>query len=187
MQDLFGLPAHPLVVHGAVVLVPLAALGALACLHPGIRRRFGIVVAVLACVAALFTWMAQESGHELQEQVNETHLTEEHAEMGGWVLPWVTVLAVAMVAMVAFDEVERRSRTSPTAVGSGAGQELGEPREATPSGAASAIPLWQKAVTLGLAATLAVTAVGSTVAVIEVGHSGAKATWDDGAGQVRSP
>lgn len=29
-MDVFGLPLHPLVVHGAVVLVPLAALGALA-------------------------------------------------------------------------------------------------------------------------------------------------------------
>ena len=27
IENLFGLPAHPLIVHGAVVLVPLAAIG----------------------------------------------------------------------------------------------------------------------------------------------------------------
>lgn len=177
MDDLFGLPGHPLVVHGAVVLVPLAAIGALACLHPGIRRRFGIVVAVLACLAAAFAWMAQESGQGLEERVDETPLVEEHVEMGGWVLPWVIVLAAAMVATVAFDEVDRRGRTDTAPAESWADPVAAGRGETSPS-AAPPTPLWQKAVALGLAGTVAVTAVGSTVAVIEVGHSGAKATWD---------
>ena len=41
-MEFFGLPLHPLVVHGAVVLVPLAALGTVAVVLSGwVRQRYG--------------------------------------------------------------------------------------------------------------------------------------------------
>ncbi len=42
MDELFGLPAHPLLVHAAVVLVPLAAIGVvLIAFWPAARARLG--------------------------------------------------------------------------------------------------------------------------------------------------
>src|SRR5690606_37927320 len=48
-----GLPLHPLVVHGAVVLLPLSALVlVLVTLVPPLRRRLGVLTPLLALLAA---------------------------------------------------------------------------------------------------------------------------------------
>jgi hypothetical protein len=42
ITNVFGLPAHPLLVHAVVVLVPLVAIGAIAAvLWPSLRTRIG--------------------------------------------------------------------------------------------------------------------------------------------------
>jgi hypothetical protein len=42
LDTLFGVPSHPLVVHAAVVLVPLAAIGTIViALWPTARQRIG--------------------------------------------------------------------------------------------------------------------------------------------------
>lgn len=65
-----GLPLHPLVVHGVVVLLPLmslvtvlAASVAVALLQraPGRLRRFGLVLCVLAGAVAI--WWTVRTGH----------------------------------------------------------------------------------------------------------------------------
>ncbi len=55
ISNLFGLPAHPLIVHAVVVLVPLVALGAVGVvLWRGLRDRVGwLVVAGAATTAVL--------------------------------------------------------------------------------------------------------------------------------------
>lgn len=63
-----GLPAHPLVVHLPVVLVPLAALAVLAlALRPRLLRTFGVVVTVLAGVGFAGALLATNSGEALEE------------------------------------------------------------------------------------------------------------------------
>lgn len=162
IESLFGLPAHPLIVHAAVVLVPLSALGTLLCLYPPLRRRLGVAVFVLAVAASFATGLAQGSGEELEHKVDESPLVEEHAEMGTTLLPWVIVMTVTLGGLLALDW--QRSRTE----GGGEGDT-----------AASAPPAWVKPVVIGASAIMAVTAIGGTVRVIDIGHSGAKATWDD--------
>src|SRR5919198_3356924 len=50
----FGLPAHPLLLHVPVILVPLAGLAALAfCARPAWLDRYGLGLGVLAVVTAL--------------------------------------------------------------------------------------------------------------------------------------
>lgn len=52
-MDIFGLPLHPLVVHAAVVLLPLAALGALViAVSARARKRYGSLVVLGSFVAA---------------------------------------------------------------------------------------------------------------------------------------
>ena len=51
LDTVAGLPVHPLVVHAAVVLLPLAALGAiLMAVWRSFSRRFGVIVVITAGV-----------------------------------------------------------------------------------------------------------------------------------------
>ena len=73
LDQLWGLPAHPLVVHAAVVLLPLAAITTLLCAAvPRARRHYAPVALGLALVATLAVGLAQGSGEELEEQVDES-------------------------------------------------------------------------------------------------------------------
>lgn len=78
--EVFGLPLHPLVVHAAVVLLPMGALALIACvLVPRIRERYApLSVAVLA-LGALSAVIAKFSGEQLADVVG---LPEEHEEWG---------------------------------------------------------------------------------------------------------
>lgn len=151
IEELFGLPAHPLVVHAAVVLLPLAAVATLVCAAiPRARRPFALITLGLALVATVAVGLAQGSGEELEEQVDETELVEEHTEQGERVLPWAIGVVVAATAVAAIPIVSRR-------------------RPSVPS----------RTVTAVVVAVSLVAGVGATWTVVDVGHSGAKATWDD--------
>ncbi len=86
-----GLPAHPLVVHAAVVLLPLSALGLiLVVLIPRARRPFAWITLVGLGVGAVAAWVAKESGEELAKRVGTP---QDHANLGG-TLP---ILAVVLL------------------------------------------------------------------------------------------
>lgn len=151
IEELFGLPAHPLVVHAAVVLLPLAAVATLVCaVVPRARRAYAPVALGLALVATVAVGLAQGSGEELEEKVDETELVEEHTEQGESVLPWAIAVTIAATAVTAAPAVERPRPTLST-----------------------------RTVTAVVVALSLVAGAGATWTVIEVGHSGAKATWDD--------
>ena len=151
VEELFGLPAHPLVVHAAVVLLPLAAIVTLVCAAvPRARRNYAFIALGLALVATIAVVLAQGSGEKLEEQVDETELVEEHTEQGEQVLPWAIAVTVAAGAVAAIP-VLMRHRPS----------------------------LSGRTVTAGVVAMSFVAGAGAMWTVIEVGHSGAKATWDD--------
>lgn len=66
--ELFGLPAHALIVHAAVVFIPLAALAAIVyALVPRLRRHMWWAAAALAVVAPLSGWAAVLSGDKYKE------------------------------------------------------------------------------------------------------------------------
>jgi hypothetical protein len=96
-----GLPVHPLVVHGAIVLVPLAALGALLmAAWPTFSRRFGSLVVIVAFVGAGASFVAKESGERLAERVGEP---ARHADLGA-VMPLVAFgLFVLLLVFWLFD------------------------------------------------------------------------------------
>ena len=163
MDELFGLPAHPLLVHGAVVFVPLTALGVLViALSARARRGIGLVVVGFAAVSLVLCFVAAESGESLEEQVDETELVEEHAELGEKMPVVAGLMLLTTAALVGADLVVRRTT-----------DDDGQP------------PPWAK-VGIPALAVVAVLAAGvATVEGIDVGHSGAKATWEgetDGGG-----
>ena len=118
MDEILGLPAHPLLVHGAVVLVPLAAAGvALIAFWPAARFRLGYAVLAIAAAGAMTAVLAQRTGGALEERVDETELIEEHTELGETGTTAGVAVLVAAVAVVGTDLALRR-RASPAADGS---------------------------------------------------------------------
>jgi hypothetical protein len=152
LESLFGLPAHPLVVHAAVVLLPLAAVATIVvALVPRARRHYAPVAFGLALAATVAVGLAQGSGEELEDRVDETALVEAHTEKGEQVLPWAVLTLLVSGAVVAAGPLQRRfgDKVKPAVV------------------------------TGVLTAGALVAGIGATVTVIDVGHSGAKATWND--------
>lgn len=157
ISSLFGLPAHPLIVHAVVVLVPLAAVGAIAVvLSTWVRGHIGWLVAACAVASALLVPLATGSGESLEEGVPQSALLEKHTQMGEQLLPWVLILTVGIVVAMALGHLLSR-RSSVTAQ-----------------------PMWaQRWVAIAIAVVTIVGAAGTLVQVARIGHSGAKATWSD--------
>jgi hypothetical protein len=159
LDSLFGLPAHPLVVHAAVVLVPLSAIGVCAiAFWPAARRRIGWIVLGLAFVGMVSAFLAKESGEGLQETVKETHAVEQHAEMGDSGLIAGGLVFLGAAGVMAFDVIEKRwAADGHVATGSGSMRTLG--------------------VVVGVVAVLF--SVAGAARIVQIGHSGAKATWEE--------
>lgn len=89
-------PAHPLVVHAAVVLLPLVALGAIVIvLSRRARERFGSLLAVGAVVAAVATIGARLSGEALAGTTTATGTLGAHM-FWGLIAPWPST-ALALI------------------------------------------------------------------------------------------
>jgi len=147
-----GLPVHPLIVHLAVVVLPVAALALIVvALLPRVPAlvRWG-VVAVLA-VGALAAWVAAESGEALTERVGEPRV---HVAAGEIVPTVAGVLLLIGIAWAVVDLLDARRRAA------------GAPRPPLLFAA-------KVAVTVVAIAWSAYT----VYAVFVAGHSGAVATW----------
>ena len=108
IDSLFGLPAHPLIVHAAVVLLPIAAIGLIVVAAiPRARKLYAPIVLGLALVATVAVGLAQQSGESLKGDVKKTELVEEHAEQGETVLPWAIAVTVVSALVAAEPYVAR--------------------------------------------------------------------------------
>jgi hypothetical protein len=155
---LFGLPAHPLLVHAVVVLVPLCALGvAVSALWQAARWRLAWVVLGLTVVSVALVPFASGSGEVLEEMVKESGLVERHAELGDGYLPYAFALLVGAVGVAVLQWIEG-GRAEPE--GSYA------PRRRAPR--------W---LVIVVAVVALVTSTAATYQMVRVGHSGAVAVW----------
>jgi hypothetical protein len=159
MDEILGLPAHPLLVHGAVVLVPLAAAGvALIAFWPAARYRLGYAVLAIAAAGAMTAVLAQRSGEYLEDRVRETELIEEHTELGETGTKAGIAVLVAALAVVVTDVALRRRASNDA--------------DATTPNPTSRAP----SIVVGIVAL--VLATGGAIQVARIGHSGAKAVWN---------
>ncbi|WP_341718913.1 DUF2231 domain-containing protein [Micromonospora sp. FIMYZ51] len=107
-EKVLGLPAHVLVVHAVVVFVPLLVLLAVAYIAlPRFRARLDWALWILAVVAPVTAWVAEESGEALQERQIARGFSGEilekindHAEYGGLLFRYTLGLAVAVIALL---------------------------------------------------------------------------------------
>jgi len=146
-MEIDGIPLHPLVVHAAVVLTPLAALLALASLLPRWRDRLRWPLLAAALVAGGSVVLAYLSGTDFRDSERFSTASgafadklATHEDLGTYLLWWT--VAFAAVAVV----------TALVHPGRG----------------------WLRWV---LGALLALTALAVLVVVVVTGHSGADAVW----------
>ena len=159
VSKLFGLPAHPLFVHVPVVLVPLAALGAvLIAVRPAWRSRFGMLVVAAAGVGLAGLQFAIGSGEALEEHVKESQALERHEELAGITRLSVLVFFVAVTGLVLYDR-RRRSR-------------------AALAGSDASAALRRNTVMMALGAITVAASVFATAVVVQSGHTGASVTWN---------
>lgn len=102
MDTIAGLPAHPLLVHAIVVLVPLVALLEIVCaLWPAARARLVWLVLALAVVTAALAPLTVEAGEAMYASFAQpSAVLQEHAERGDW-MPYVAVALVAVALALA--------------------------------------------------------------------------------------
>ncbi|MGW5214091.1 DUF2231 domain-containing protein [Streptomyces sp. NPDC004051] len=164
-----GLPSHPLLVHGAVVLVPLTALALVVCaLWFSAARRLSWVLPVMGLVTLALVVLTTESGEWLEERVRESALVEEHAEMGSGLTPWAIALFVLTVAVWLLGRAGLRRE-----------RDRGGEADSPAGGGASAVARTASSVSVRVAALVIalVVAVGAVIQVYRIGDSGAKAAW----------
>lgn len=107
---ILGLPAHPLIIHAAVVLIPLLVVGAIVfAVWPAVRGRIDWAVGALAVVAPLVATAAVLSGNNLRQQVVGASTTTPLAvkilrhEAYGHDTLWFTIaLGVVTLAVVGY-------------------------------------------------------------------------------------
>lgn len=145
-----GLPVHALVVHGAVVLVPLAGLLGIAFIRPAWRMALRWPLVVVTALATATVFVARESGEVLEDALGDQikgnitgEVVERHKELANRLWIWLLVfLAVTLIAAFVLPRL-----TSPLAAG-------------------------------GVAIIVAALAIVVIVMVVQTGEEGSRARWN---------
>lgn len=164
IEKILGLPAHPLLVHAVVVLIPLSAVGIVLCaLWPAARRRMAFTVLVLSVSTAGLVPFVTESGEWLEERVGETALVEQHAELGDNFLPYAIALVIGAAAVAALRWMEARGEAK-----------RGANDGSTYNISTQRVPRWMA---IGVAVLALTTSAAAGYQTYLVGHSGAESVW----------
>lgn len=149
-ESFFGLPAHPLIVHATVVIVPTAAVAvALAAVWPRFRSWAGWGPLALAVVAVVLTPISTSSGETFEHQIGGSKLIDEHSHRADLLIWWVIPLAVLAAGVYWLFSFRGGQRS-----------------------------LHRNRLLTGVLLVLPVLiAVGTLVQVVLIGHSGAKAVY----------
>ncbi len=108
LLEVNGIPAHPLVVHAAVVFIPLAVLGALVYHVSWWREWVRWPLLVVAVLAFVLVWAAYLTGDDFKE--SQSFFSDEATPLGlqievheGYadLLRWVTTAFAVVVVLVA--------------------------------------------------------------------------------------
>lgn len=151
-EEINGLPAHPLVVHAAVVIIPLLCVAALVyALVPRVRAAIWWAAAGLAVAGPVAGFLATRSGGDLGESRYPDQTppqVHEHEEFGEATLYASVALGLVTLVLVYFT--------------------------GTASGRARRLPSW---LSVALMAIVVVLALVSGYYVVRTGDSGARSVW----------
>ncbi|HEX6342614.1 DUF2231 domain-containing protein [Umezawaea sp.] len=161
LWTIVGIPAHPLLVHAVVVLLPLAAVCATAlAVRPAWRPKYAWPVLGLTLVGVGSVPLAQKAGEQLEARLAglENPLIQRHADLGNDLLPFALGFGLAVVLLVVAGRLADRERAAAV-----------ESPE---------IPRTWRRIAVVMAVLVVCTGVASTVQTVRIGHSGATAVWD---------
>ena len=159
LENLFGLPAHPLLVHMPVVIIPLAGIIAIVfAFKPAWLDRFGWGLVALTGLGALGGILAAASGEGLEDASGEGGAAlEDHAELGEIARTLGIVFFLVVLGVVLARYFARKN--------------------------ASTEGVWAKVGSKGagvvMSILLVMSAAAATVTIAQAGHQGAKLVWDE--------
>ncbi|TCC08455.1 DUF2231 domain-containing protein [Kribbella soli] len=158
MQTVNGLPAHVLLVHAIVVLLPLAAaLLVLTALWPPARRRLAGPNAILSVLVVVLVPITTSAGEWLESRVSPNPLIHRHAELGDTAI-YAAIGVAALAVILWWRQRESTGRT---------------PAKRTFLAPAS------KVFTAALTVVAVLVAGAAMYDVVRIGDSGAKASWSN--------
>lgn len=148
LSTFHGLPAHILLNHFIVVLVPLVAILTIICaLWPAARHRLIWLVVALAVLTVILTPLTINAGVWLQPQVQQSPALDTHMNLGATMTYFSAALVIAALLLAVMHVRQSRGHAV-------------------------------KRVAQGLIAVLVLAAaVAAAVQVYRVGQSGAQAVW----------
>ncbi len=113
-DTVLGLPVHVLVVHAVVVGLPLMAIvTVVVAFMPTLRLWMAWAVAVADAGVVVLTFVARESGEQLQQRLGG-QVAQEHAALGRNLI-WFALLVFAAAVAVALTRGSRRPGRSTVA------------------------------------------------------------------------
>jgi hypothetical protein len=107
-EEFMGIPAHPLLVHAAVVFAPLLIISVIVyAFAPMLRARIGWIMVALAVVAPLTLWFAKLSGDAFRARMVARNATspeflaiiDNHRDFGESAALWGTALGLLALAL----------------------------------------------------------------------------------------
>ena len=119
MGELFGTPAHPLLVHTPIVLLPLLSIAAIAmALKPAWRSKFSWALVVATLIVAAVTVLATQSGEQLGDALQPAlgAKANKHAELGDQTALLAALFFVGAAGMVVMNRWLARFVRSAVAV-----------------------------------------------------------------------
>ncbi|MEI7506904.1 MAG: DUF2231 domain-containing protein [Actinomycetes bacterium] len=147
LNNLFGLPAHPLLVHLPVVFVPMASIAAIIlAIFPKYLGKFGWWVTGASFIGMVGAVLAAGSGEELEHKVAHSATLEHHGQLG----ETARLLSFVLFAVMLIVMLVRRYRPALIA---------------------------KKAAGIVASVLIVAASVAAGWAMIATGHNGAKASW----------
>jgi hypothetical protein len=178
MDKIFGLPAHPLLVHIPIVLLPLAAVGVVVmAIRPAWHQRYRWVVLALGAAGAIGAVLAASAGEQLESRLvaregrEAAAGWERHAELGETARNVALVFLVLLACYVLIPWwLERRAAASPgtpTSVGAAAAPAVTR---------TSSLGRWLRP---ALAALAILGAAATVTTIVRAGHTGSESVWKE--------
>jgi hypothetical protein len=170
-NTILGIPAHPLLIHAAVIFIPLLIVGAIVyAAWPPFHSRIGWAVLALAIVAPFSALFAKLSGQDLRNRLIARHEVSpkglaqitQHNSYGNHTFWWTIGLGVATLLVLGY--YWQLSRTAPAPDGDAT----------TTAGIAAAAPA-----VFRIGATVVTLVLGVIVGyyVFKTGDTGAHIVW----------
>ena len=150
-MNIAGLLAHPLLVHLAVIFVPMSAVAfALVMWRTSWRRQYGWLIVAAAVIGAVGAFLAAQSGESLEHALRQTTGTRvrlgDHPDQGDTAEIFAMLFAVVAAAAWTIEQY----------------------------GAQWGLPAWAFRVAYVLGVCVA---IGAIVTIVIAGDSGARLVW----------